>query len=133
MALEGWGWLELNSLRWTPKASLKLRPLGNEKERDGEDDWCPELDKNSLLTTAGDFGCICALSCLGSSMAEQFTLNELVVGSSPARGTSFLLRDFPFPSFQPGDSRFQVIPRKQNSPAIQDGTVAVIGRFPAAT
>ena len=28
--------------------------------------------------------------CLGSSMVEQLTLNQLVVGSSPTRGTSFL-------------------------------------------
>ena len=29
------------------------------------------------------------LVCLGSSMVEQLTLNQLVVGSSPSRGTSF--------------------------------------------
>ena len=29
--------------------------------------------------------------CLGSSMVEQLTLNQLVEGSSPSRGTNFIL------------------------------------------
>jgi hypothetical protein len=53
----------------------------------------PELgmqeNQSGMLTSLGGKAFFRPVRGLGSSMAEQLTLNQLVLGSSPSRGTNF--------------------------------------------
>jgi hypothetical protein len=45
--------------------------------------------QSGMLTSLGGKAFFRPVRGLGSSMAEQLTLNQLVLGSSPSRGTNF--------------------------------------------
>ena len=72
---------------------------------------------------------------LGSSMAEQLTLNQLVLGSSPSRGTTSLRCPFRFGPGCADPGKFPIrTPSSPSAPAVENPMVSGLGfHLPMAT